>query len=99
MAWDKNAKREYDRESYAFFKSRHMCVACHGQDAYTLAGRTLCAECAEKNRIRKASYREKNRSRLAAENADWYRRMKAEHRCVICAEAIRAMTAAIAETM
>ena len=84
MAWDKDAKREYDRKSYAFWKAHGLCTACHGQDAYTLAGRSRCAECAEKNRIQKAAYRERNFDRLSDTNDDWYYRMKAEGRCVKC---------------
>lgn len=29
-------------------KALHLCVDCKGQDAYTLNGRWVCAECAEK---------------------------------------------------
>ncbi len=88
MPQDPKAKSEYDRESYAFWKSQHRCKSCHGQDAYTLAGRTLCAECAEKNKVQKAAYRERNRDRLSDTNTDWYYRMKAEHRCVKCASPV-----------
>jgi len=82
---DPKAKSEYDRESYIFWKSLQRCVRCHKQDAYTLAGRARCAECVEINRAEKAAFREKNHERLLGGNKDWYYRMKAEHRCVLCA--------------
>ena len=39
-------------EIYAYYKNRHRCVRCHKQDAYTLSGRSYCAECCEKERLR-----------------------------------------------
>lgn len=38
------------RETRAYCKAHHYCVKCHGQDAYTLIGRSYCAECAEHHR-------------------------------------------------
>ena len=37
-------------EWYHLLKERHICPSCKRQDAYTLAGRTYCMECAEKMR-------------------------------------------------
>lgn len=61
----------------AYYKSQMRCVKCHGQDAFTLYGRSYCAECAElfrtynrkcyasgggaKERERKKAQREKRR--------------------------------------
>lgn len=42
---------ESQREIAAYYKSQNRCVRCHKQDAYTLAGRSYCFECAEKDRI------------------------------------------------
>jgi len=77
-------KAEYDRQSYAFWKAEARCADCHGQDAYTLAGRSRCAVCTEKIRALKHRYRDENQERLARSNHDWYYRMKAEGRCVKC---------------
>lgn len=43
-------KNECARENSQWKKERHLCVRCGKQDAYTLVGRTLCYECAEKQR-------------------------------------------------
>ncbi len=80
----KEAKATYDRESYLFFKSQHMCKSCHKTDAFTLAGRTLCAECTEKNRAMKDRYRAEHRAELNKKNATWYATAKEEGRCVSC---------------
>lgn len=66
-------------------KQHHICCDCKKQDAYTIAGRTLCAECAEKRaeaarkkytcdggekqKIATKKYREKNEK---------------EHKCILC---------------
>lgn len=34
-------------ETYAWLRERKLCVRCKTQDAFTLAGRCYCAECAE----------------------------------------------------
>lgn len=77
-------KKTYDRESYVFWKAQRRCVRCHMQDAYTLAGRSRCAECAALNRREKARYREKNREKLRGKNAAWYDAKKSAACCVRC---------------
>lgn len=84
MAVDPKAKSEYDHQSYVFWRSQQRCIRCHKQDAFTLSGRSRCAECVEVNRQQKSSYREKHQSRLQDERKSWYYRMKAEGRCVKC---------------
>lgn len=39
---------------YHYYKSMQRCVRCRKMDAYTMAGRSMCAVCAEKDRERKA---------------------------------------------
>lgn len=41
--------REYMRERRAWLKSLHLCSECGQEDAFTMNGRALCADCAEKN--------------------------------------------------
>lgn len=84
MTDNPNKKQIYDRESYAFWKSQSRCVACHKQDAFTLAGRVRCAECTVKSREAKIAHRERNRDRLLEKSRNWYSRMKAERRCTNC---------------
>lgn len=88
MQDDKAKKSEYDRESYAFWKSLNRCVTCHEQDAYTLAGRVRCAECTAKYSELRKSYRERNKERVYAKQRDWYSLMKAEKRCVRCGKPV-----------
>lgn len=40
-------ENEYNRAKYRARKNSNICVRCGGQDAYTLAGRSACARCAE----------------------------------------------------
>ena len=42
-----------ESEYRAKLKANHICRDCKKTDAYTLAGRTYCAECAEKWQIAK----------------------------------------------
>ena len=42
-------------------KANHICRDCKQTDAYTLAGRTYCAECAEKMANRKREKRSESR--------------------------------------
>jgi len=44
-----------NQEEYWFWKKRKRCVLCHQKDAFTMNGRTYCAECTD----RLAKYRRK----------------------------------------
>ena len=46
---DRDENNKAVRENRAMMKRLHICRGCKRQDAYTLAGRTYCAACAEKN--------------------------------------------------
>ena len=89
MAWkDPELNRakhaEYMRENRIFWKGLNRCIMCHKQDAYTLAGRARCAECAAKareyNNARSAEHREESR----ACDRDRYAARKAAGLCVKC---------------
>lgn len=53
------SSNEYRRRVYASRKKNHMCVNCGKEDAFTMAGRSMCSSCEErkntqhKNRIDK----------------------------------------------
>ena len=53
----KERKRRRDREEklldYRWCREHHICTACKKKDAYTIAGRTYCAECTEKRNARR----------------------------------------------
>lgn len=42
--------RQYMREQRQWLHAHHLCAECGQEDAYTMAGRYRCAECAEKRR-------------------------------------------------
>lgn len=72
-------------------KANHLCVNCKQTDAYTLAGRRLCAECAEraaesvrKKRASDESYRLNAVQRTAA----WRKRKADEHCCPRCGKSL-----------
>lgn len=71
------ARREY-------LKSRHRCVKCTKQDAWTLIGKWCCAECAEKNKEESQKYRSVHRDIYIASRKNRYERLKAEGRCPKC---------------
>ncbi len=48
--------RAYNRELRAWLKSNKLCIVCGEMDAFTMVGRSLCADCADSanERIKKA---------------------------------------------
>lgn len=52
--------REYQNATNKWIKQHHLCKDCWQKDAYTLSGRTYCAECAAKNAERKREKRANN---------------------------------------
>lgn len=72
-----------DKAYYAMLKSHHLCTRCKTQDAYTLAGRAVCADCAEKM-AEKARERRKTNKRYL-ELAKQRKRERIENGfCPIC---------------
>lgn len=87
---EKEALRKRCYERYHYLKSQNRCVDCTKQDAYTLSGRTHCAECAERRSAYKKAYREdpEKRERISKQVKQGMKRMHdkriAEHRCTCC---------------
>ena len=67
-------------------KKHHFCRDCQKQDAYTLAGRTFCFECAEKMRKAKAEARKDpiKREKMLNAKREQIARYKEQGRCVRC---------------
>lgn len=67
-------------------KKNHICRDCRKQDAYTLAGRTYCYECAEKGRKRKAEARkdDEKREKMLESKRQQLARYIAQNKCVGC---------------
>ena len=63
-------------------KAHHICRDCKQTDAYTLAGRTYCAECAEKMANRKKEKRQESREEYNAQMAEYWKKLIEEKRCL-----------------
>lgn len=84
--------RGKDKQRKEQRKSTGTCTICGKEDAYTMIGRSLCAECAERNN-------EQHKKRRG-EGAEWVEREKLQHRekynmrkrkhlCVMCGNVMR----------
>lgn len=68
-------------------KANHLCVNCKQTDAYTLAGRRLCAECAGRAAekvSRKRQTDEAYRLQAVQRTQEWRKRKAEEHCCPRC---------------
>lgn len=75
--------------SYNALKKRnHLCICCKRQDAYTLGGRSLCYDCAEKQRLAKRVYMRENAEKIHARKKKARERYVKEHRCVRCGKSL-----------
>lgn len=82
-------RREYTNKTRALLKELHICRECGEQDAYTLHGRTVCADCAArlaeyKRKAYLADGGQKNHEHCKARRE----RLKAEHKCPYCGRAL-----------
>lgn len=64
----------------------HLCRECKNQDSYTLSGRALCFECAERTKERHRKWRstEEGKAKNAAHHRAWTSRKIAEGLCSSC---------------
>ncbi len=65
-------------------KAAHICRDCGKQDAYTLGGRTNCAECAEKGAAKKRAWYEANRELEKTRQAEQRAKRAQNGMCVYC---------------
>lgn len=75
------------REWYAKLRENHLCTRCEKDDAYTLAGRSLCAECTAKKVAYNRDWRRnhpENVARWREAEQEKRRERKAEGFCVQC---------------
>lgn len=79
--------RAYRRHCYSAKKKGGVCVSCGEEDAYTMNGRSECAEC---NAARMERYRERwarsaeMREKSKQAHALRYNERKEQHRCTQC---------------
>lgn len=85
---DKKSRKEqnaiYARETKAFFHSLHRCSECGTKDAYTMNGRWLCADCAEKYREYNRKYYERNAETVANRSKALRNYRREHHLCTRC---------------
>ena len=74
------------KETYKWMKRNHYCVTCKTVDAFTLAGRFECADCAEKRRAAEAEKRERTnlRERHRNNSQNFRDRRKENGLCTAC---------------
>ena len=77
-------QREYTRAGRQLMKKLQRCIQCGEQDAFTLAGRARCAECAEKARIYNRERAAKHQEEINARNRRYAEDRKAAGLCVKC---------------
>ena len=65
-------------------KAAHICRQCGETDAYTLMGRTYCAQCAEKNAAAKQNERDRKPGTNAQNVRKCREKRRAEGRCDRC---------------
>ena len=69
---------------YDTLKYLHRCIACGHADAFTLSGRSYCADCAEKRREHAADDYRKNKQKYNDRCKAWYYERKKNGLCVKC---------------
>lgn len=79
-----STKAKYMKETRAFFRKNEMCTQCGSKDAFTMNGRSMCAECIEKRREYMSDYRAKNREKMREYDRNLTARRKASGICVKC---------------
>lgn len=74
----------YSKENVAYYKSRQRCTRCGRQDAFTLNGRSICADCVEKQRESYKRYRAERGAELNAQNKAYRAKMVEAGLCPNC---------------
>ena len=77
-------KENYGKQYRELLKRNNLCTICKKQDAYTLGGRSLCQDCAEKTRLAKKAERESEPEKIKARKKAYRGKLISEHRCVRC---------------
>ena len=79
-------QREYMRDMRQWLKGLHRCTECKGQDAFTLAGHSLCADCTEKRAEYNRNYGIQNRDTISQQKRKRYEELKEQGLCTRCAK-------------
>lgn len=65
-------------------KRNHLCTRCHQQDAYTLVGRSMCAECTARQKERSAKNYSCHKDEINQQRREKYSQMKLKDVCPRC---------------
>lgn len=69
---------------YEYQKMQHRCTACAQKDAYTMAGRALCADCSARNNERMRVSYKKDPSKKREAQRERCDRLRADGICIQC---------------
>ena len=69
-------QREYMRDTRQWLKGLHRCTECKGQDAFTIAGHSLCADCTEKKAEYNRNYGIKNADAIHQQKRKRYEELR-----------------------
>lgn len=75
---------QQQKERREYLIARNRCIFCARQDAYTLIGKRLCADCAQKQKEYNIEWREKNKERLRERKREVYKERSESGKCVKC---------------
>lgn len=70
--------------SYYYYKHLNRCVICGKRDAFTINGRSYCADCCEKIKKHKNIHYLKNKDKLSEKRKSLYYYRKQNHICITC---------------
>lgn len=94
MDWSNRDERlKYNREYAKTLKRLHLCQRCKKKDAYTMAGRSCCAECSAKNAKRVYSQTYSTPEQIAktkAKRKEVYLKHLNGHECTRCGKSLPA---------
>lgn len=69
---------------YEKAKEQGVCCRCGKEDAYTLIGKTLCADCMKERVERNRQYRESHKEEVRKKNHERILKCKSEGICTVC---------------
>ena len=86
MGTHTEADREFERRRRKVRRESGLCTVCGREDAYTMAGRAMCAICAQKSNEWTKNKKKRPKYREAARKAskERYAKMIAENICPTC---------------
>lgn len=72
-------------------KRLHLCVRCKNEDAYTMNGRSLCQDCAQKDKDRKRrdNSTEEARQKRCEQRRKLVQRHIENHECTVCGKKLQ----------